>query len=284
MRRKQFLLGAMVLLVSLLVVSCGIPQEEHDAVLAEQDATQAKVESLQTKVESLQTKVESLQGELDKAQGQIESIENDRSEVESDLATAQSQISSLQGTLNDAKDNLAAAEAQIFKMETILLFFDDFEDGDAAAGWNLEGDWSVIQEDGNYILQGVGPCSADVGSQEWTDYTLEARIKFSQSAKVNFRLTAELGMYFLNFIPEGPILNKKLLDEALLAKSGVNLQENQWIDLKVEVKRDRIVIYIDANPILHYTDSEPLLSGTIGFESPENSVVYVDDVSVIVAR
>jgi len=277
MRRKQFLLGAIVLLASSLVVSCGIPQEEYDAALAERDATQAKVESLQTKVESLQ-------GELDEAQGQIESIENDRSEVESDLATAQSQISSLQSDLNDAKDNLAAAEAQIIKMGTVLLFFDDFEDGDAAAGWNLEGGWSVIQEDGNYILQGVGPCSADVGPQEWTDYTFEARIKFSQSANVNFRLTAELGMYFLNIIPEGPILNKKLLDEALLAKSGVSLQENQWIDLKVEVKRDRIVIYIDGNPILHYTDSEPLLSGTIGFESPENSVVYVDDVSVIVAK
>ena len=293
MRRKQFLLGAMVLLVSLLVVSCGIPQEGYDAVLAERDATQAKVESLQAEVESLQaeveslqTKVESLQGELDKAQGQIESIENDRSEIESDLATAQGQISSLQSDLNDAKDNLSAAEAQIAKMEAIykiVLFFDDFEDGDAV-GWNLEGGWSVIQEDGNYILQGVGPCSADVGPQEWTDYTLEARIKFSQSANVNFRLTAELGMYFLNIVPEGPILNKKLLDEALLAKSGVSLQENQWIDLKVEVKGDRIVLYIDDNPILHYTDSEPLLSGTIGFESPENSVVYVDDVIVIVAK
>ena len=28
--------------------------------------------------------------------------------------------------------------------------------------------------------------------------------------------------------------NKKLLDKTLLAKSGVPLQENQWIDLKVE--------------------------------------------------
>ena len=293
MRRKQFLLGAMVLLVSLLVVSCGIPQEEHDAVLAEHDAVLAERDAVlaerdaaQARVESLQTKVESLQGELDKAQEQMESIENDRSEVESDLAAAQSQISSLQSDLNNANSNLAAAEAQIAKMEAIykvVLFFDDFEDGDAV-GWNLEGGWSVIQEDGNYILQGVGPCSADAGPQEWTDYTLEARIKFSQSANVNFRLTAELGMYFLNILPEGPILNKKLLDEALLAKSGVSLQENQWIDLKIEVKGDRIKLYIDGNPIVQYADNEPLLSGTIGFESPENSVVYVDDVIVIVAK
>jgi outer membrane murein-binding lipoprotein Lpp len=290
MRRKQFLLGAIVLLASSLVVSCGIPQEEYDAALAERDATQAKVESLQTEVESLQTKVESLQDELDKVQGQIESIENDLSEVEGDLAMAQSQISSLRSDLNNANSNLAAAEAQIAKMEPIyklFLFFDDFEDGDAV-GWNLEGGWSVIQEDGNYILQGVGPCSADAGPQEWTDYTLEARIKFSQSANVNFRLTTELGMYFLNIVPEGPILNKKLLDKTLLAKSGARLQENQWIDLKVEVKGGRIKLVIDGILLFQYeaphTVSEPLLSGTIGFESPENSVIYVDDVIVIVAK
>jgi len=300
MRRKQFLLGAIVLLASSLVVSCGIPQEEYDAALAERDATQAKVESLQTEAESLQTeaeslrteaeslqtKVESLQDELDKVQGQIESIENDLSEVEGDLTAAQSQISSLRSDLNNANSNLAAAEAQIAKMEAIyklVLFFDDFEDGDAV-GWNLEGGWSVIQEDGNYILQGVGPCSADAGPQEWTDYTLEARIKFSQSANVNFRLTTELGMYFLDIVPEGPILNKRLLDEALLAKSGVSLQENQWIDLEVEVKGDTMKFYIDGILLFLYTDSEPLLSGTIGFESPENSVIYVDDVIVIVAK
>ena len=300
MRRKQFLLGTIILLASSLVVSCGIPQEEYDAALAERDATQAKVESLQTeaeslqteaeslqtKVGSLQTKVESLQNELDKAQGQIECIENDRSEVEGDLATAQSQISSLRSDLNNANSNLAAAEAQIAKMEAIcksVLFFDDFEDGDAV-GWNLEGGWSVIEEDGNYILRGVGPCSADAGPQEWTDYILEARIKFSQSANVNFRLTTELGMYFLDIVPEGPILNKKLLDETLLAKSGVPLQENQWIDLKVEVEGGTIKLYIDGYLLFPYTDSEPLLSGTIGFESPENSVIYVDDVIVIVAK
>jgi hypothetical protein len=168
-------------------------------------------------------------------------------------------------------------------MEAIVLFLDDFEDGDAV-GWNLEGDWSVIQQDGNYILQGVGPCSADAGPQEWTDYTLEARIKFSQSVNVDFRLTTELGMYFLNIVPEGPILNKKLLDKTLLAKSEWSLQENQWIDLKVEVEGGTIKLYIDGYLLFPYTDSEPLLSGTIGFESPENSVIYVDDVIVIVAK
>ena len=286
MRRKQYILGAMVLLVSLLMVSCGIPQEVYDVVLAERNAAQNKVESLQTQVYSLQTEVESLQDELDEAQEQIESIENDRSELESDLATAQSQISSLQSDLNDVISNLDAAEEKIARMEPIykvVLLFDDFEDGDVM-GWNLEGAWSVIQEDGNYILQGVGPGSAEAGLPEWTDYTLEARIKFSQSVDVNFRITTELGMYLLNIVPEGPKLYRKLLDQVFLAQSGVSLQENQWIDLKVEVEGNGLEIYMDGALLFRYTDSTPLLSGNFSFELPENSVLYVDDVIVMVAR
>lgn len=286
MKKKQLLLGILVLLVSLLMVSCGIPQEEHNAILAERDEAQAEVESLRTEVESFQDEMESLQDELDDAQEQIESIEDDRSELESDLASAQIQISSLQSDLDDTNSNLAAAEAQIAKTEAIykvVLLFDDFEDGDFE-GWSLEGDWSVIQEDGNYILRGVGPCSAEAGLQEWTDYTLQARIKFIQSSNVNFRLTAESGMYFLNIVPEGPRLNKKLIDTTFLAKSGVIPKENQWIDLKLEVKGDRIDVYMYDSLLLRYRDSDPLLSGNIGFELPENSVLYVDDVIVMVAR
>jgi len=35
---------------------------------------------------------------------------------------------------------------------------------------------------------------------------------------------------------------------------------------------------------LSYTDGEPLPTGTIGFDLPENSVLHVDDVVVIVTR
>ncbi len=193
MRRKQFLLGAMVLLVSLLVVSCGIPQEEYDAVLAERDAALTKTESLQAEVKSLQndlskaeSQITTLESDLSKAESDLSWVKSELSKVESNLATVQSALIAVQSHNTDAQsrvsslqDELAAAEAELEAVYKILLFFDDFEDGDTV-GWNLEGGWSVIQEDGNYILQGIGPCSADTGSQEWTDYTLEARIKFNQ--------------------------------------------------------------------------------------------------------
>ena len=235
MRRKQFLLSIIILIASSLVMSCGMPQEQYDAVVAERNAAQAEVTSLES--------------DLDKTESDLAETESDLATTESDLAAAQSQISSLQSDLTNAESNLAEAEAQIAKMEALyefVLFLDNFEDGDTV-GWNLEGDWSVIQEGGNYILQGVGPCSADAGPQEWTDYSFEARIKFSQSANVDFRLRTEMGMYFLNIVPEGLTLNKKLLDKSVLAQRGVPLEENQWIDLKIEVEKDTIRLYIDDN-------------------------------------
>ena len=288
----------MVLLVSLLVVSCGIPQEDYDAVLAERDAALTKTESLQAEVASLQSdlskaesRITTLESDLSKADSDFSWAKNQLSRVESDLAAVQSELIAVQDQTADAQsrisslqNELAAAEAELEAVYKVILFVDDFEDGDTV-GWNLEGSWSVIQEDGNYILQGIGPCSADTGSQEWTDYTLEARIKFNQSADVNFRFTPAQGTrYFLNIVPEGPMLYKEPPDRRFLAQSGVLLQQNEWIDLKIEIRGNRIKIYTDRILLLTYTDDEPHPRGTIGFELPENSFLSVDDVVVIVTK
>lgn len=305
MRRKQCLLGAMVLLVSLLVVSCGLPQEEYDAVRSERDAALTKTEALLAEVESLQSdlskaesQITTLESDLSKEENDLSWVKSELSKAESDLSTleselaavrsaliaAQSQTADAQSHISSLQNELAAAEAELETVYKIVLFLDDFEDGDTV-GWNLEGDWSIVQEGGNYILQGIGPCSAYTGSQEWTDYRLEARIRFSQSADVSFRFTpAQRTRYFLNIVPEEPILYKEPPDRRLLAQSGVQLQQNQWIDLKIEVRGNSIKIYIDRILLLTYTDSEPLPRGTIGFELPENSVLHVDDVVVIVNK
>lgn len=66
------------LMVLLLLSSCGIPQEEHDAVLAERDAAQ--------------TEVESLQSDLSKVEGQIETVESDLAEVQAKVGGLQAQL------------------------------------------------------------------------------------------------------------------------------------------------------------------------------------------------
>ncbi len=282
MRRKTFLLVTIVSSVSLLMIGCGIPQEDYDAVVAERNAAQAKVTTLQTQIDSLQNELNEAEEQIES----IESIENSLSKLEGELSAAQSQISSLQSALNNANTSLTAAEAKIADLEEIyrvVLFFDDFEDGDLL-GWNLEGGWSGIQEEGNYSLRGTGICSADIGPKQWTDYSLEARIKFSQSARVNFRYTTDSKTYFLDILPEGAILYKQLTYSTVLAKSAMSLPENQWLDLRIIVKGAIIDCYIDNAMLFRYTDDEPLTDGTFSFQLPANSVLYLDDVIVMVAK
>jgi hypothetical protein len=279
MKKKKFLLAAILLIASLLITSCGIPQEDYDAVSDERDAAQAKATSLQTQVDSLQN-------ELDEAEAQITSNEENVTKLETDLIAAQGQLSSLQSALNSVNASLGEAQAKLAKAEEIyrvILFYDDFEDGDSA-GWNLEGGWSIVQEDNHNILKGVGVCSADIGPKQWTDYVLETRIKFNQSAIVNFRFTSDSQTYFLDILPEGAILYRQLTNATLLAKSAMSLQESQWFDLKIEVQGDRIDCYINDTMLFRYTDDDPLTGGTIGFELPTNSSLYVDDVIVMVVR
>jgi len=80
MNKRWFLIGVMLLAV-LMVVGCGIPQEDYDAVVAERDAGQ--------------TKLQSVQDELDTAKSELQSVK--------------SQLTSLQSTVQTQKANMVEA-------------------------------------------------------------------------------------------------------------------------------------------------------------------------------
>jgi cell division protein FtsL len=101
---KRWPLVGLVFLVSLVVVGCGVPQEEHDTVLAERDAAQAEVASLQS--------------ELARMQKNLATAESDLGETESDLAGAQSQISSLQSEISSLRSQISSLQSQLAGVET----------------------------------------------------------------------------------------------------------------------------------------------------------------------
>lgn len=94
-------------MVLLLLSSCGIPQEEHDTVLAERDTAQAEVASLQSG--------------LAEVQSDLATAESDLADAESDLATAQNQVSSLQS-------DLTAAQSKVSDLEGFKTEFDSLWD------------------------------------------------------------------------------------------------------------------------------------------------------------
>ncbi len=147
--KRKLLIGMVLVMVAILLSACGIPQEEHDAVVAGRDAmlterdtaqaevaslqsdldtTQVEVTSLQSDLDKAQVEVTSLQSDLDKAQGQIETLESaltvTQSQIEtseSELSSALGKVSSLQGEVSTLRSDLTTAETLIAIKETEVL-------------------------------------------------------------------------------------------------------------------------------------------------------------------
>ena len=66
MKKQWFLVAFSVLLMALLVVGCGIPQDQYDKVVAEKDSTQAELQSVKAELANSESKVSELTSNLEK--------------------------------------------------------------------------------------------------------------------------------------------------------------------------------------------------------------------------
>lgn len=95
MAKRWFLLGA-ILLLSLIVVGCGVAQSEYDAAVAERDAV---VSSLAAK----QAELESVQNDLSASQSEMQSLQDEISAQVAQLSEAENRIEQLQAEGDPAK-------------------------------------------------------------------------------------------------------------------------------------------------------------------------------------
>jgi len=80
---KKFIpINIMLILGSLLLISCGIPQEEYDSLVSERD-------SLQAEVTSLESKINSLLSDLKIAQDKLTKVEDNQIVLNDELETVQ---------------------------------------------------------------------------------------------------------------------------------------------------------------------------------------------------
>lgn len=105
MGKRWFLVGVMLLLASLLVVGCGVPEEEHEAVVAERDAAQAQVSELASSLEEAEAELGATQAELEAAQAKV-------SDLESSLGKSQNELVAIKAENQD----LEQANAQLKRL------------------------------------------------------------------------------------------------------------------------------------------------------------------------
>lgn len=67
---RWFIFGV-ILLVSLLIVSCGVPEEDYEVVVSERDAAQNQLESLQSDLAIMESDLESMDSDLTAASATI---------------------------------------------------------------------------------------------------------------------------------------------------------------------------------------------------------------------
>lgn len=152
MVKRWFLVGAMLLLVSLLVVGCGIPQEEHDAVVAELDSAQAQVASLQSDLTEAESQIESLESDLAAAESDYDTLTEKVAKVkvyveiiEKYVLTPYFDMTTEQFVdLMSLVDETGDAEVQ----ETLMAYIDSGSEEDQFEWWFAVGDalWELLQQ------------------------------------------------------------------------------------------------------------------------------------------
>ncbi len=157
------------------------------------------------------------------------------------------------------------------------------------------------------------------GSQEWTDYSFEAKVIIRSGSKAGlwFRGTYSEddaaagnvgGYYFIMSGSEASLLQMQTEDDCVgaacvntwnlwdfnnprsLASASMTIDKSQWHTLKVEVQGARIKCYLDGQLLIDYDDSPipddglkndtVFLEGTVGFKTYKCANVVFDDVLV----
>ncbi|MEA3324868.1 MAG: family 16 glycoside hydrolase [Euryarchaeota archaeon] len=167
-------------------------------------------------------------------------------------------------------------------IEEVVLYEENFNDNQAH-GWELDHGWTVTEG----ILSGRGydgwaRCTAG----EWSDYRVKFRLQLLEEGSeinLNYRLS-EKGRYFIGFHEGGLSLSKEDpwgTFHEILAKSSVSNGYYGWHNVEIIGEGPRIQVAVDGKLELNYTDPEPLISGTIAFETFGGAVAQVDDIIVI---
>jgi photosystem II stability/assembly factor-like uncharacterized protein len=155
----------------------------------------------------------------------------------------------------------------------------DFDDG-LSDGFELEPGWTVS---GGALL-GTGHAWARGGSSSWTDYSFEADVRLTTGEMHMNARVGDDGRYLVNIHPGGLSLSRQF-DQwqtfADLTQTPAPVQPGQTHRIRFDLNGARVRVSLDGELEIDYTDSEPLTSGAIAFESLDGASVSVDNVSVV---
>jgi hypothetical protein len=164
----------------------------------------------------------------------------------------------------------------------IILFRDDFQDGDTA-GWQVDGAW-VVQQDGDiytFSTTGAGWAFVPAGVGWQNGYALRASYLLEQGTLGFSFFATRSGRYYLAVDEERVSLvkadaagTKTVLTQAAAPETGARHY------LVIAKQAGAIQVYVDRTLWLAADDPAPLTAGTIMLGSTDGTTAWVDDVVV----
>ena len=146
----------------------------------------------------------------------------------------------------------------------------------------MESGWSIQKDGSNYLLGGSGHKWASLSNHSWTDYRVVFRLKLdSGTIHLNYRIS-ENGRYFVGFSDWGLYITRQVNDNFTdLTNVEKYHSLGRWYTVEIAGWGGHIAVYVDGILEMQYEDRDYLRSGSIAFETLDNTSAQVDDIEVI---
>ena len=166
--------------------------------------------------------------------------------------------------------------------QDIVSFTEDFQSG-TAKDWTLDPGWSVVLDNGNYVLEGEGASD----QRAWppvTDasaYVLEADFKLIRGRLQFNVLDSAADRYSVGVSDSGiDLIRGSSEGSATIDRTVVDVAVDLWHHVKIAVGGDRVRVWLDSQLRIDRWDQNPLGPGVISITTDQDSYACVDNIVV----
>ena len=120
MKIKWVIPGISFIILSLLLVGCGIPHEQYYATIAERDKTVSELQIVKTKLAETEKTYQTVAGESVKVKAELESAKIELEDTEETLQTTQKELQLTQTELENTKEEMETTISALEDSKSII--------------------------------------------------------------------------------------------------------------------------------------------------------------------
>jgi len=169
-----------------------------------------------------------------------------------------------------------------------IWYCENFDDRNAQF-WDLSPAWSIKKDGTNYLLSGSGHEWATLTEHEWDDFRVKFDLRLLQgTVHLNYRIKPvgnSVVRYYVGVSEKYIYLQKSEYGGSWveLKTSDYYVSPGDWHHVEIAGWGSHIAVYMDGELVLQDIDNDKtyLPSGSIAFETLDNSKAQIDNIEVM---